>query len=95
MSAHLEFIIRDEERARVSQVSGLGAAVFILQQQTLEHLPPGRIELPHVGPHVLVLVERVHHCVELKGDAKGIAQLPHSEEMLDMLWDDTYMMSIL
>ena len=43
LSANLEFVVRDEEGARVPQVSGLGAAVLILQQQTLEHLPPGRI----------------------------------------------------
>ena len=36
-------------------------------------------------PHVLVLVEGVDHRVELEGDAVGRAELPHPEEVLDVL----------
>ena len=36
-------------------------------------------------PHVLVLVEGVYHRVELEGDAVARAELPHSEEVLDVL----------
>ena len=83
--AHLKFAVRDEKRARVPEVSRLGAAVLILQEQALEDLPPRRVELPHVSPHVLVLVETVDDGVELEGDSKVVAHIPHSKQVLDVL----------